>query len=86
METDLTTELSEGEFKLSLTQNSKVIDFEGSEYYHDLSDKLITCLDKLIKKNKIDIRSIKTHRIQGNLGLETTSHKIAETFVEALKL
>lgn len=69
--------------EFSLSPNG--IDSESFLYYHNLSDKLIIHLDKLLKRNKIGVRSIKSYKILGNMGSETTSRKIIEAFIHGLR-
>ena len=78
--------LIESQAVLKLIKNKRVIDFETAKYYHDLSDVLISCLDKLLIRTSIDIKSLKGYKIQGNLGTDNTSYKIASAFVEGLKI
>lgn len=59
---------------------------EGVEIYGELLTGLITTLDKLLKKNKIRPNTLKTYKIQGNLGPDSTSYKIASAFVQALRV
>ena len=61
------------------------VDFETAKYYHDLSDVLISTLDKLLKRNKIDTTALKSFKINGNLGKDSTSYKITGAFLAALK-
>ena len=76
----------------SKTANLKQALFKGgvdsvtAKYYHDLSEVLINSLDKLLKRNKLDLKVIKSHKIQGNLGTDSTSHKIATAFVAGLQI
>lgn len=83
---DLAINLTEKDIKLSIKRKGGLtIDSESFSYYHDLEQKLIIYLDKLLKRNNIDVHSLKGYRILGNLGTETTSHKIAEAFVRGLE-
>jgi hypothetical protein len=61
------------------------VDSETFSYYHDLSEKLITSLDKLLKRNNIDTTAFNSFKIQGNTGKNSTSYKIAAAFVEGLR-
>ncbi len=70
---------------LKLSEKGRVIDLETALYYHDLSDVLITFLDKLLKRNNIDTTALKSFKIQGNTGENGTSYKIAAAFIEGLK-
>lgn len=59
---------------------------DGQRVYGELLTGLISGLDKLLKRNKMSPKALKTYKIQGNLGKDSTSHKIASAFVAALKL
>lgn len=71
--------------KMSLAEKGKVLDSETFSYYHDISEKLITSLDKLLKRNNIDTTALNSFKIQGNTGKNSTSYKIAATFIEGLR-
>ena len=82
----LEIKLDQSEVELKILKNRVAIDFEMVKYYHDLSDVLISTLDKLLKRNKIDVKSLKSYEIHGNLGKDSTSHKITSAFIEGLKI
>lgn len=67
-------------------ERGQVIDSESFSYYHDLDQKLITGLDKILKRNKMGAHDLKSFKISSNLGQNSTSHKIAEAFVAGLKV
>ena len=77
--------LNQSELKLEIRQKSRVIDSETLLYYHDLSEKLITSLDKLLKRNNIDTTALNSFKIRGNTGKNSTSYKIAAAFIEGLR-
>lgn len=62
------------------------VDFETAKYYHDISDVLISSLDKLLLRANIDIKSLKGYKIEGDMGASSTSYKIVSAFVEGLKI
>lgn len=78
--------LTESQITLKVLRNRRAIDSELAKYYYDLSDVLISALDKLLKRNTIDIKSLKSYKIRGDLGTNSTSYKIASAFVEGLKI
>lgn len=61
------------------------VDSESFTYYHDLDEKLINGVDKLLKRNSVDITVVKTYKIVENTGENSTSAKIAQAVVEGLK-
>lgn len=73
------------EVLIELVNNRRILDVERLLYYHDLDEKLITYIDKLLKRNNIDVSTLKRYKIQGNLGKNSTSIKIAEAVVGALR-
>ena len=83
---ELVITLNPGELRLEIRQKSRVIDLQEAKYYHDLSDVLISCLDKLMKRTTLDLKAIKGYTIQGTLGADSTSYKIAAAFLEGLKI
>jgi hypothetical protein len=82
---ELKISLKQTEVTLELAQNTQTIDSETFPYYHDLDKVLIKGIDKLTKRNSIDIVAIKDYKIVEALGENSTSVKIAQTVVEALK-
>jgi hypothetical protein len=78
--------LQPDEVELKLENIGAAIDAESFSYYHDLDQKLITHIDKLVKRNKIDISAVGSYKIQGNLGENSTSMRIAEAVIEGLKV
>lgn len=71
---------------LKIRKQAGGVDFVELPYYHDLDGVLISGLDKLLKKNRINPKVLKTYKIQGNLGKDRTSYKIASSFLAALKI
>jgi hypothetical protein len=71
--------------RMSLAEKGKVLDSETFSYYHDISEKLITSLDKLLKRNNIDTTALNSFKIRGNTGKNSTSYKIAAAFIEGLR-
>ena len=59
---------------------------DGTVIYKELLTGLINSLDNLLKRNKVDITTIKTYKILGNLGTDSTSYKIASAFIVGLQM
>ena len=78
--------LDQSDVTLELLKNKRTLDFETAKYYHDLSDVLISALDKLLKRNKLDLKALKSYEIQGDLGTDSTSYKIASAFIRGLQI
>lgn len=78
--------LGADEVILKLVDSDHTIDVIKVSYYHDLSNKLITGLDKLLRKNRMKLTLIKACKIEGNLGSDATSYKVAEAFGNSLTL
>ena len=78
--------LTQPEATLKISEKGRTIDSESFSYYHDLSDLLISRLDSLLKRNNIDTSALKTFKIAGNLGQDSTSYKIVAAFIKALKI
>jgi hypothetical protein len=77
--------IEQDQITLGLLKKERVIDSETALYYHDLSDVLITTLDKLLKRNNIDTTALNSFKMLGNVGKNSTSHKVAAAFLEGLK-
>ncbi|MBI4160540.1 MAG: hypothetical protein HY506_01375 [Candidatus Yanofskybacteria bacterium] len=71
---------------LRLLKYGRMFDIEKIIYYHDLSRVLISGIDKILKKNRISPKALKTYKIQGKLSKDSTSYKIAGAFVAGLKI
>lgn len=78
--------LNVSDVSLNILKNKEAIDFINSKYYHDLSVVLITSIDKLLKKNKLDLKAIKSYKILSDLGQDSSSYKIASAFIQGLKI
>ena len=65
-------------------RTSNGVDSQTDSYYHDLSDQLITALDKLLQRNSIDSSNIVSYTITGGLSPDSASFRIAQAFGEAL--
>lgn len=81
----LEIKLGQSEVELKLLKNGVTVDMETAKYYHDLSEVLISSLDKLLKRNKLTPNMIKSHKLHSDLGADSTSYKIATVFVAGLK-
>lgn len=77
--------IGQSEVKMELVRRGRIIDFETALYYHNLDSVLITALDKLLKRNILDTKVLKSYKILGNLGKNSTSRKIVAAFIEGLK-
>ncbi|MBI2063770.1 MAG: hypothetical protein HYT65_02130 [Candidatus Yanofskybacteria bacterium] len=82
----LQIELGQSDVTLKLVKNGTTIDVVTIKYYYDLSDVLITGLDKLLERNKLDLKSLKSYKIHNDLGQDSTSYKIASAFVRGLQI
>ncbi len=83
---DLEIEFKNSDLQVKLLKNKKTIDIETTKYYHNLSEVLITNIDRLLKRNNIDFNLLKGYKIVGNIGKESTSYKIAQAIIEGLKV
>ena len=83
---DLVIILHPNSFQIKILKKGQTIDLETVKYYHDLSDLLIACLDNLLRKNKLDLVAINSYKIQGYLGQNSTSFRIASAFIKGLRV
>lgn len=82
----LTINLDHEKIILELTRNGRLIDSAGFSYYRDLEDKLITGLDKLLKRNRMGTHHLKSYKISENARENATSYKIVRAFIAGLKV
>lgn len=83
---DIEIRLNLNMVELKLTHGKRIIDSLGFFYYHDLDQKLITYIDRLLKRSRVDLNSIKHCRILESIGKNATSYKITKAFVEGLMI
>ncbi len=81
----LEVSVEQKQITLKISEKGRVIDSETFSYYHDISEKLITFLDKLLKRNNIDTTALKSFKMLGNTGKNSTSYKIVAAFIEGLR-
>lgn len=81
----LIIQIEQSKFTVSLIKNGKSVDSQSFSYYHDLDEKLITGIDKILKRNKLDIAAIKDYKIVEDMGESSTSVRIAQAVIEGLK-
>lgn len=82
----LIVKITKDEVALNLIQKGQMLDLKQTKYYHDLSEVLITALDRLARRTKISPTALKTFELHSDLGSDSTSYKIAAAFIEALKV
>ncbi len=105
---ELIVSLNSNTIQLKILKNRVAVDLQTAKYYHNLSEVLITTLDMLFKRtridpvrhfrhnggksskkamsNGVDTTALKSFKIKGNLGTDSTSHKITQAFIEGLKV
>lgn len=69
---------------LFLISERKIIDKINFSFYHDLSEKLIINLDRILKRNRILKSSLKGFKIKGKIDKNSTSYKILSAFKKGL--
>ncbi|OGN13078.1 MAG: hypothetical protein A3J47_01135 [Candidatus Yanofskybacteria bacterium RIFCSPHIGHO2_02_FULL_43_22] len=80
---NFTEKRGEGELKL---QKGKVcIDTLTFDFEANLDSVLISAVDKICKRNRIETLSLKKVKVAGNIEKSSSAYKIAQTFVEAIK-
>lgn len=78
--------MGQSDVTLKLIKNVVALDTVTAKYYHDLSEVLISALDKLLKRNTLDHKSLKSYKILSDLGQDSTSYKITAAFIQGLKI
>ena len=71
--------------EIRLTKAGKLIDALDFSFHGNLDDLLISSVDKVLKKNRIETLSLKTVKVLGNIEKSSSAYKIARTFIEAIK-
>ena len=74
-----------GEVVLELKDGKKLIDSLTFNFEANLDKMLISGVDKILKRNRINPMSLKTIETAGEVDKFSSAHKIAETFIEAIK-
>ncbi len=74
-----------GKIRLELVRGRVSIDRLDFLFQGNLDDMLITSVDKILKKNRIETLSLKTVRIGGRVDKNSSAYKIALTFIKAWK-
>ncbi len=71
---------------LELRDGKKLIDSLTFEFEANLDSVLIAGVDKICKRNRIESLSLKTVKVAGNIEKSSSAFKIAQTFIEAIKV
>ena len=71
--------------ELKLQEGKRLIDTLTFEFEANLDSVLISAVDKIIKRNRIETLSLKTVKVLGNVEKSSSAYKIAQTFIEAIK-
>ncbi len=80
----LTIDVSEHGVRLSIAMVSEPSGKGALPLSHGLENRLLTSLDKLLKKTNIKKSHIKLYRLQSVLNVESTAQRIVNTFAEAI--
>ena len=71
--------------ELKLQEGKKLIDSLTFDFEANLDSVLISAVDKILKRNRIETLSLKTVKVLGNVEKSSSAYKIAQTFIEAVK-
>ncbi len=74
-----------GEVELKLQKGRVCIDTLTFDFEANLDSVLISTVDKILKRNKIETLSLKTVKIGGDIDKNSSAYKIALTFCKAWK-
>ena len=74
-----------GEVELKLQDGRKLIDSLTFDFEANLDSVLISAVDKICKRNRIERLSLKTIQVLGKVEKSSSAYKIAQTFIEAIK-
>lgn len=76
---------SPGVIEIKLKKGNRILDELHLTITRNLDNMLITAIDKLLAKNRIDRLSLKTLEIQGEMGPGAVSSMILKTIKSALE-
>ena len=71
--------------ELKLQDGRKLIDSLTFDFEANLDSVLISAVDKICKRNRIERLSLKTIQVLGKVEKSSSAYKIAQTFIEAIK-
>lgn len=71
--------------QLQLNADGQQVDAVDFSFDSNLDTVLIETVDKLLKKNRITILSLREITVAGEVDPNSSAYKIAQTFIEALK-
>ena len=71
--------------ELKLQEGRKCIDTLTFGFEANLDSVLISAVDKILKRNRIETLSLKTVKVSGNIEKSSSAYTIARTFREAIK-
>jgi hypothetical protein len=74
-----------GEVELKLQEGKKCIDTLTFEFEANLDSMLISGVDKIFKRNRIETLTLKTIKATGKVDKGSSAYKIVQTFMEAIK-
>jgi len=74
-----------GEVELKLLNGKRLIDTLTFYFEANLDSVLISAVDKILGRNRIETLSLKTVKIAGEVEKSSSAYKIAQTFIEAIK-
>lgn len=74
-----------GNAELQLKRGGVLIDTLTFAFESNLDSELISAVDKICKRNRINPLSLKTLKVSGNVEKSSSAYKMAQTFIEAIK-
>ena len=74
-----------GKVELQLKRGRVLIDTLTFDFEANLDSVLISAVDKILERNRIETLSLKTVKVAGEVDKFSSAYKIAQTFIEAIK-
>lgn len=71
--------------ELVVKRGEKIVGRQFFKFNKNLEEVLITGIDKILEKNRMDLLSLKSIKVGGELGSESLSYQLAKTFIKAFK-
>ena len=81
---NLLIQIKDKNISIMLKKNGKIVDEFSFPDEHNLTEKLLPEIDKLLKKNKLDIKDIEKTSLKSDMDDYFTTQRIAKTVVNSL--
>lgn len=81
----LINQIERNKLRLKLKEGKQVLDTVDFAFDKNVDTLLIGSIDKFLKRNKIDILSLKTVNVSGDIDKNSSLYKVIQTWIAAVK-